>query len=328
MNWGVVCHGPGGPDLLKLEEFPARPVGQGELRIAIHAAGVNFPDLLTSGGKYQIKPPLPFILGMEASGVVTEVGDGLPTSHIGQRVMCWAWHGCYAEEIVVPAADTLPLPDGFSFAEGAAFMVATSTATNALLQRGHLGAGEVLVVHGAAGGVGLAAVEVGKRLGATVIATASTADKLALAAGRGADHLIEYTSQDFSAAVMDITAGAGADVIFDTVGGDVFDRSLRCIGWGGRLLVVGFAGGRIPEMRTNQALLKCCSVVGVRALEHTRRKPEEGAAYREWMLSQAASGHLRPYVSDIFPLADFRAALRQIETRKARGRIVLEVRPG
>jgi len=278
-------------------------------------------------GKYQLRPPMPFVPGMEAAGIVTELGPGVTQRRVGERVMFRAWHGCYAEEAIVPVEEVLPLPGNFSFAEGAAFMVATSTATNALLQRAQLQSGEVLLVHGAAGGVGLAAVEVGKLLGATVIATASTAEKLAITRSRGCDHTIDYTRDNFKERVMEITAGNGADVIFDPVGGEVFEQSMRCIAWGGRLLVVGFASGRIPEIKMNQPLLKCFSIVGVRAIEHVKRKPREAAAYRDWMLAWANKGRLRPHVSRVLPLARFREGLQLLESRQAVGRVVLELRP-
>ncbi|MDI1274773.1 MULTISPECIES: NADPH:quinone oxidoreductase family protein [unclassified Polaromonas] len=323
----VVCRTLGTPDLLKLENSPVMHVGPGEVRIAIHAAGLNFPDILMVAGKYQLKPPMPFIPGMEAAGIVTEVGSGVVHRRPGERVMFRAWHGCYAEETIAPVEEVLPLPENFSFAEGASFMVAVSTATNALLQRGQLQSGEVLLVHGAAGGVGLAAVEVGKLLGATVIATASSPEKLAIARERGSDYAIDYTRDSFKDRVMEITGGNGADLILDTVGGEVFEQSMRCIAWGGRLLVVGFASGRIPEIKMNQPLLKCFSIVGVRAIEHVKRKPKEGAAYRDWMLGWANKDRLRPHVSHVFPLERFREAMKLLESRKAIGRVVIEVRP-
>jgi NADPH2:quinone reductase len=324
----VVCSSLGGVDALTLEDLPARRPGPGELRVAVHAAGLNFPDLLMAAGRYQLKHPLPFVPGLEAAGVVVEAGEGADAGRVGERVMFRAWQGCFAEEALVPAAEALPMPAGFGFAEGASFMVATSTATNALLQRGRLEPGETLLVHGAAGGVGLAAVEVGKLLGATVIGTASSPAKLAIAQSRGCDHGIDYTHERFADRVRALTGGAGADVILDTVGGEVFDQSVRCVAWGGRILVVGFAGGTIPELKMNQPLLKCFSIVGVRAIEHAERKPREGAAYRAWMLEQAGRGHLRPHVSHVLPLARFREALELLRTRQAIGRIVLELRAG
>jgi len=321
----VLCRTLGGAESLAIEELPPAPIGPGDVRVAVHAAGLNFPDLLMVQGRYQLKPPMPFVPGMEAAGVVVEAGASASGVRPGDRVMLRAWYGCYSQQVVVPAEDVLPLPAGFGFAEGAAFIVATSTAVNALLQRGQLRAGETLLVHGAAGGVGLAAVEVGKLLGATVIATASSQEKLAIVRSRGCDHAIDYTRERFGERVMEITGGNGADVVLDTVGGDVFEESIRCIAWGGRLLVVGFAGGRIPEVKMNQPLLKCFSIVGVRAIEHVKRKPEEGAAYRAWMLARANEGHLRPHVSHRLPFERFADALELLRSRRAIGRVVLEL---
>ena len=243
----VVCRDLTGPDDLRLEEVELVAPRAGEVRVAVRASGLNFPDLLMSEGKYQLKPELPFTLGFEAAGVIDATGPGVSGHAVGDRVMVRQWWGCHAQALVAPTDALLPLPDGFSFEEGAAFVVATSTAVNGVMQRGQLRAGETLLVHGAAGGVGLAAVEVGKLLGATVIATASSPTKLAVARARGADHGIDTTAEDFRARVMEITGGRGADVVFDPVGGDVFEASLRCMAWGGRILVVGFASGRIPE---------------------------------------------------------------------------------
>ncbi len=325
MKTAVMCRTLGAPDQLTLERVPAEPLGVGAVRVAIRAAGLNFPDVLMVAGRYQLKPLMPFTPGMEAAGIVTELGPGVQGRQVGERVMFRAWHGGYADQAVVPAQEVLPLPVNFSFAEGAAFLVAVSTATHALLQRGQLQAGEVLLVHGASGGVGLAAVEVGKLLGATVIATASSAEKLAVAGARGSDYLIDHTRENFRERVLDLTGGKGADVILDTVGGEVFEQSMRCIAWGGRLLVVGFASGVIPEIRMNQPLLKCFSIVGVRALEHAVHQPQEVAAYRKWMLDWAAKGRLKPHVSKVFPLARYQEAMACIADRSAIGRIVLEV---
>jgi len=326
MNFAVLCREPSSYDRLTLEEVPVQALGAEDVRVEIYAAGINFPDILMSAGKYQLKPPLPFTPGMEAAGIVSELGSKVRTHQLGDRVMFRAWHGCYAQQAVVPEAELLPVPKNFSFAEGAAFIVATATATNALLQRGQLKSGEVLLVHGAAGGVGLAAVEVGKLLGATVIATASSTEKLAVAHHRGSDHLINYKQENFQARVMEITGGKGADVILDTVGGEVFEQSMRCIAWGGRLLVVGFAGGVIPQIKMNQPLLKCFSIVGVRAIEHAKQNPEEGQAYRQWMLQWANQGRLRPHISKVFPFKQYQDAMRSLAARQAIGRVVLEVR--
>jgi len=310
---------------MRVEQVESRSLAPDEVRVAMRAAGVNFPDVLMSRDKYQIKPALPFTPGMEGAGIVTEIGSTVRRRKIGDCVMFRAWHGCFAQEAIAPEHETLPVPKGFSFPEAASFIVAVSTATNALLQRAQLKTGETLLVHGAAGGVGLAAVQVGKLIGARVIATASSTEKLSLAAVHGADVGIDYTKESFKERVLELTHGEGADVIFDVVGGDVFEQSMRCIAWGGRLLVIGFASGRIPEVRMNQPLLKCFSIVGVRALEHVKRRPEEGEAYRRWMLDWANKGYLRPHVSARYPLSQFREALRLLESRQATGRVVLEI---
>lgn len=327
MYTAVVCRTPDGPDSLALEQLPRSPLLAGQVRIAMRAAGLNFPDLLMSRNLYQLKPQLPFTPGMEGAGCITETGEGVTGHAVGDRVMFCAWHGCLAQEAIASAADLLPMPEDFSFAEAASFVVAVSTATNALLQRAALRPGETLLVHGAAGGVGLAAVQVGKLLGARVIATASNAEKLAVATGEGADFGIDYHRDNFRERVLEITAGEGADVILDTVGGEVFEQSMRCIAWGGRLLVVGFASGQIPQVRMNQPLLKCFSIVGVRALEHLKRRPLDGQAYRAWMLNAASQGKLRPRICATFPLQRFRDALALLENRQATGRVVVEMGP-
>ncbi len=257
MPRALICHDQNGPDSITVETVDVTEPGEGEVRIAVRASGLNFPDLLMSAGKYQLQPTLPFTPGFEAAGVVDAVGPGVTRFVASDRVMVRQWWGCHAEMLVAPIDAVLPLPDGFGFEEGAAFVVATSTAVNAVMQRGQLQPGETLLVHGAAGGVGLAAVETGKLLGAHVIATASSDEKRAIARSRGADITIDYTQDNFRDLVMDVTDGKGADVVFDPVGGDVFERSLRCMAWGGRILVVGFTSGRIPEIRMNQPLLKC-----------------------------------------------------------------------
>lgn len=327
MYTAVVCRTHGGPESLALEQLPSQPLAAGQVRIAMRTAGLNYPDLLMSRNLYQIKPELPFTPGMEGAGHISEVGEGVTGHAVGDRVMFTARHGCFAQEAIAPAAELLRVPEGFTFAEAASFVVAVSTATNALLHRAALQPGETLLVHGAAGGVGLAAVQVGKLLGARVIATASSGDKLAVAASEGADFGIDYRRENFKERVLEITGGEGADVILDTVGGEVFEQSMRCIAWGGRLLVVGFAGGQIPQVKMNQPLLKCFSIVGVRALEHVKRRPHEGQAYRAWMLNAAAQGKLRPRVCATFPLERFRDALGLLEGRQAIGRVVLEMPP-
>src|SRR4051794_21406953 len=242
MPKAVVCRELGPPESLRLEAFASAPLAPGQVRVAIHAAGINFPDILMAAGEYQLKPTLPFTPGMEAAGDVIEIG-GTAGVAVGDKVIVKMRHGAYADEVVVLPSQLTPLPSSFDYAEGATFLAAHGTAYHALIDRGQVKPGEVLLVHGAGGGVGLAAVEMGKFLGATVIAAASSEDKLGVAKARGADHLVLYGREPFRDAVKRITDGKGADVVFDPVGGEIFESSLRCIAWGARVLVIGFTGG-------------------------------------------------------------------------------------
>lgn len=323
MPYAVLCRALGPPEQLDFTDLPPAPVGPGEARVRLEACGINFPDTLIIAGKYQHRPELPFIPGVESAGVITELGPGCGAWRAGDRVITRQRTGGYAEEIVRPAQDLLRLPLGFSFAEGASFTVAALTAYHALVQRAALAAGETLLVHGAAGGVGLAAVELGKLLGARVIATASSAEKLAVARRRGADEVIDYAAEDFVERVRRITSGAGADVIFDPVGGEVLKQSLRAVAWGGRILVVGFAGGAIPELAANRILLRSCSVIGVRAGEASRVQPELAKAALEALLALAEAGHLRPHIARTLPLRSYAEGMRLLMERQAIGRIVL-----
>lgn len=315
----------GPPETIAIEEAPSRPPGPAEARVRIRAGGLNFPDMLMVAGKYQLKPPLPFTPGMEAAGEVVEVGSELQRFKPGDRVIVKVRHGAFSEEVTVGAANLQPLPDGMNYAEGATLLAAYGTAYHALLERQQLRPGEVLLVHGAAGGVGLAAVDLGKRLGATVIATGSSDAKLAVVTARGADHAINYTHGSFRDRVLELTQGKGADVIFDPVGGAVFEQSLRCIAWNGRLLVVGFAGGTIATLKTNLALLKGCSVLGLRAGEATRQDPTLAPRRMAVLLDWGAKGWIRPHISHRFPLERIAEAMGVIERREAIGRVALEL---
>jgi NADPH2:quinone reductase len=318
----VVCRELGPPERLHLESFAAASLEAGQVRLAVHAAGVNFPDILMVAGQYQLKPELPFTPGVEASGEVTELGEGVTGVKVGSRVIARMRHGAYADEVLVAASQLTPLPQNFDFAEGATFLAAHGTAHHALADRAKLQPNEVLLVHGAGGGVGLAAVEIGKLLGATVIATASSEDKLVAAKARGADHLVLYAREPFREAVKRVTDGRGADVVFDPVGGEIFENSLRCITWGARILVVGFTGG-IGLARTNLLLIKGASVLGGRAGEASRRNPSVGEARIRTLLDWAAAGKVRPHVSHRVPLADCAQAMRLLTDRKAIGRVAL-----
>jgi NADPH:quinone reductase len=317
----VVCRELGPPERLRLETSASRPLAAGQVRVAVRAAGINFPDILMAAGEYQLKPPLPFTPGVEAAGDVAEV-DGVSDVAVGDKVIVKLRHGAYADEVVVAPSQLMRLPSTFDYAEGATYLSAHGTAYHALVDRGQLLAGEVLLVHGAGGGVGLAAVEIGKLVGATVIAAASSEEKLAIAKAKGADHLVLYQREPFRDAVKRITDGRGADVVYDPVGGEVFENSVRCIAWGARLLVVGFTGG-IGLARTNLLLIKGASVLGVRADEAVRKNPALGEARIKALTEWAEAGKVRPNISHRLPLQDYAAAMRLLIDRKAIGRVAL-----
>jgi NADPH2:quinone reductase len=318
----IVCRELGPPERLQLEHVDHEPLKASQVRVAIRAAGINFPDILMVAGEYQLKPELPFIPGVEAAGDVIEVDGAAGGVAVGDRVIVRMRHGAYTDEAVVSSSQLTPLPATFDYAEGATFLAAHGTAYHALVDRGQIKPGEILLVHGAGGGVGLAAVEMGKLLGATVIAAASSQEKLAVAQARGADHLVLYGTEPFRDAVKRITEGRGVDVVFDPVGGEIFENSLRCIAWGARLLVIGFTGG-IGLARTNLVLMKGASVLGVRAGESMRQNPALGAARLRALFDLAAQARIRPHVSHQLPLAEWAPAMRLLIDRKAIGRVAL-----
>jgi NADPH:quinone reductase len=322
MPKAVVCRELGPPESLHLETFASAPLAQGQVRVAIQAAGINFPDILMAAGEYQLKPPLPFTPGVEAAGDVIEVDSAASGITIGDKVIVKMRHGAYTDEAIVAPSQLTPLPSTFDYAEGATFLAAHGTAYHALIDRGQVRPGEVLLVHGAGGGVGLAAVEMGKMLGATVIAAASSEEKLAVAQTRGADHLVLYQREPFRDAVKRITDGRGVDVVFDPVGGEIFENSVRCIAWGARILVIGFTGG-IGLARTNLLLIKGASVLGVRAGEAVRRNPAAGEVRIKALLEWAEAGKIRPNVSHRLPLENYAPAMRLLVERKAIGRVAL-----
>jgi NADPH2:quinone reductase len=321
MPKAVVCRELGPPESLRLEIFESLPLKPGEVRVAVRAAGINFPDILMVAGEYQLKPPLPFTPGVEAAGDVVEVNDAKGVA-LGDRVIVKMRHGAYCDEAVATPTQLVKLPSTFDYAEGATFLAGHGTAYHGLIDRGRLLPGEVLLVHGAGGGVGLAAVEMGKMLGATVIAAASSEEKLAIAKARGADHLVLYAREPFRDAVKRITDGRGADVVFDPVGGEVFENSMRCIAWGARLLIIGFTGG-IGLAKTNLLMIKGASVLGVRAGEAVRKNPALGEIRIKALLEWAEAGKIRPNVSHRLPLEDYARAMRLLIDRKAIGRVAL-----
>ncbi len=325
-NRAWVCHALS-DDLsgLRLSPWPLPAVGPQDVRVRVHAAALNFPDLLMTRGLYQHKPPLPFVAGMECAGEVVEAGAAVDWPARGDAVCFGAHGGAFSEALVVPAAALRPLPQGFSMAEGAAYSVAALTAWVSLVRRAALQAGETLLVHGASGGTGLAAVQLGHHLGATVIATGSSMHKLQAATAAGAAHTlwVEPGAKGLSDAVKALTGGRGADVIFDPVGGDLFDASVHCTAWGGRLLVVGFASGRIGNVPSNLPLIKGFSVVGVRAGEYGRRDPQRGLQNRQAVETLAATGLFRPHIGARFAFEQAKEAYRAMAERRIAGKIVI-----
>jgi len=320
-----MCKAWGPPESLVYEDVPSPMPGPGQVKIAVKAAGMNFPDTLLIEGKYQIKPPFPFAPGAEAAGTVIAVGPGVTRFRIGDKIMGTSATGSggYAEEMIAGENSAQPIPDGMTWEQAAGFAAVYGTSYHALVQRAHLAAGETLLVLGAAGGVGLAAVELGKAMGATVIGAVGADEKFAVVLEHGADHVINYTTGSLKDQVKALTADKGADVIYDAVGGDMFDQSMRCIAWEGRLLVVGFASGRIPSLPANLALLKGCQIVGVFYGAFAAREPETATANFAAMARLFAAGKLRPHVSKTFPLKDAPHAMRELLTRKYPGKLVL-----
>jgi len=319
----VLCKEWGGPDKLVVEDIPPPPMRAGAVRVAVHAAGINFADLLLVSGQYQEKPPLPFTPGSEASGVITDVGAGVNHFKPGDRVMVLAGTGAFAEEVVVDAPRASPIPHSMDFATAAGFPVTYGTSHGAFDWRAHLRPGEWLLVHGAAGGVGLTAVEIGKAMGAHVIACAGTPEKLEVARGHGADHLIDYSREDIRERVKQITGGRGADVIYDPVGGDVFDASLRSIAWGGRIIIIGFASGRIPQLPANIALVKNIDVIGFYWGSYQKHKPELVRQSFAQLFRWFEDGKLKPHVSHRMDLKEVVTAMNLLAARKSTGKVIL-----
>ncbi len=322
----VLCTSYGPPENLTFEEIEDPSPKTGEVLIDVYAAGLNFPDTLQIEGKYQFQPPFPFTPGSEVAGIVAEVGDGVTRVKPGDRVLAMVGTGAMAERAIGPEAGVDLIPDSMDMRTASGFGMIYGTSYHALKQRADLQPGETLLVLGASGGVGLAAVEIGKAFGARVIAAASTDDKLQVAKNAGADELINYSEGVLKEKVKDLTDQKGADVIYDPVGGDLFDQCTRCINWKGRLLVIGFTSGRIPSMPANLALLKGCQLVGVFWGSFRGREPDVHAQNVRDLFEMYNEGKLKPLVKDCFPLERYADALNLFIQRKAVGKVVLEVR--
>lgn len=319
----VVVHRFMEPSELVVSEAPEPEVQPGTVAVEVRAAGCNFFDILMVKGQYQVKPPFPFIPGAEIGGVVREVGEGVENFAVGDRVFASSGLGGFGEVAVAPATATYHLPKGMSFEEGAALPVIYPTSYAGLVFRADLQAGEDLLVHAAAGGVGIAAVQIGKALGARVIATAGGTEKLDVARRNGADDCIDYGKEDFVERVMELTDGKGADVIYDSVGGDVFDRSLKCIAWNGRLLVIGFASGRIPEVKVNRILLKNIAITGLHWGAHVTKDPEKIPRTFDALFELYAAGKIKPEIYKTYGLDEVAVALHDLASRKTYGKVIV-----
>jgi NADPH2:quinone reductase len=320
----VVCKAWGLPDSLVVEELPDLVAGPGQVVIDVKAAGVNFPDVLIIQGKYQVKPALPFTPGNELAGVVRALGDGVTGVKVGDKVIAFTAQGAFAQQVVAPAQAVMPMPPGMDFDTAAAITLTYGTSHHAVVDRAGLKAGETMLVLGAAGGVGLAAIEIGKALGARVIAAASSDEKLAVCRAHGADATINYTTTDLREAIKAATGGKGPDVVYDPVGGAYTEPAFRAIGWRGRYLVVGFANGEIPKLPLNLMLLKGASLVGVFWGDFVRREPAANLAAMRELLGWLAEGKIKPLISGRYALAETAKALNDMAARKVTGKVVIQ----
>ena len=318
-----ICHDPVGVDALSWDELPTPTPKAGEVLIAIHAASLNFPDLLIVQNKYQMKPELPFVPGSEYAGVVQAVGDGVKHLRVGQHVACLSGTGGFGTHTLAPAALCLPLPDAFGFVDAAAFIMIYATSYHALVDRAQLKAGETVLVLGAAGGVGTSAIQIAKACGATVIAAASSDEKCALCKSIGADATINYSKENLRDAIKLLTDGKGPDVIYDPVGGDLAEPALRSIAWRGRYLVIGFASGNIPALPLNLPLLKGASVVGVFWGSFAKHEPKASAAMMQTLAQWYGQGKIKPVIDRSMPMAELKAAFAHMGSRGVMGKLVL-----
>ncbi|HLG63542.1 MAG TPA: NADPH:quinone oxidoreductase family protein [Ktedonosporobacter sp.] len=319
----VLCKEYGLPEDLVIEEVESPRAGRGEVVIKVKACGVSFPDTLIIQGKYQFKPPMPFSPGGELAGIVQEVGPGVEHIKPGDHVIAFTGWGGYAQEVVTEASRIIAMPPNMDFATAAIFIMTYGTSHYALKDRAHLKAGETLLVLGAAGGVGLAAVELGKVMGARVIAAASSDEKLAVCKRYGADEVINYSTEDLKDRIKELTGGNGVDVIYDPVGGKYAEPALRGMAWEGRYLVVGFADGEIPRIPLNLTLLKGCAIVGVFWGSFTARDPERNQQHLQELLSWYSSDKIKPFISATYTLEEAPQALRAMMERKVKGKVAL-----
>lgn len=319
----IVCRELTGPSALRLEEIADPCPGAGQVRIRVRACGVNFADSLITRGQYQKQPQLPFSPGFEVSGEVLELGADVQGIAIGDRVIALTPHGGYAEQVIADINRCVPMPAAMSWEHGAAFPVVFGTSHVALWHRARLRAGETLVVHGASGGVGLTAVAIGKRLGATVIATANGAEKLEVARAHGADHLIDSSHEDMRARIKELTDGRGADVVYDPVGGESFAASLRSIAFEGRILIIGFASGSVPQIPANYLLVKNVDVIGLNWPAYAELNPQVMTESFKALIHWYLDGAIKPHVSATYPLDQAVQALNQVVTRKSTGKVVI-----
>ncbi len=312
-----------GPKGLRVDDIETPSPGAGEVRVDVRAAGVNFPEVLLSYGKYQFKPEVPFIPGGEAAGVVSAVGDGVTALSVGDRVAFTMIHGAFAERVVTPELSAVKLPDEVSFEVGAVTLLTYATTWHALVDRARIREGETLLVLGASGGVGVSAIQLGKLFGARVIAAASTPEKVEFCKRMGADEGICYATEDLKERAKDLTRGRGVDVVYDPVGGRFSEAALRAIAWEGRFLVVGFASGEIPRVPLNLTLLKGCEIVGVFWGSFAMREPEKNRAHCAEIFAHVAAGRLAPHLDATLPFERASEALERLERREVRGKVAL-----
>ncbi len=319
----VLCKELGLPEKLVVEDVPSPEAGKGQVVLSVKASGVNFPDTLIIQGKYQFKPELPFSPGGEVAGVVKTVGEGVTSLKPGDRVIASSGWGGFAEELVVDATRTIPMPDNMDFVPASGFVLTYGTSYHALKDRAQLKAGETMLVLGASGGVGLSAVQLGKVMGAKVIAAASTDQKLEVCKANGADELINYAKDDLRARVKEVTLGKGVDVVYDPVGGAYSEPALRELAWKGRFLVIGFAAGDIPKVPLNLPLLKGCAIVGVFWGSFTKREPDANRKNNEDLLQFFAQGKVKPHIHATYPLERAADALNDMMYKRVSGKVVL-----